>query len=82
MNHKIVSVLYRFYESMVLFIKFKSQMSPLDISVKDAAQGYFEHIMSKEDPVYRDLLNWYLESYGNVEGANLDQISARQFQLD
>lgn len=57
-------------------------MSPFDISVKEAAEDYFRHIMSKEEPIYRDILYWSLESYANVEGTNLDQVSARQFKLD
>jgi hypothetical protein len=38
--------------------------------------------MSKEKQIYQDLVYWQLETYGNIEGGEIAELSARQLQYD
>lgn len=67
---------------MTAHITLKSKLSRDDISMKEAAEGFFKNVMHKEKPVMQDLVYNLLEGYGNVEGGELKEISARQIQND
>lgn len=67
---------------MNVHITLKAKLSSNDISMREAADGFFGNIMAKEKPVYQDLLYYLLQAYGNVEGAEIDELSARQIQYD
>ena len=63
-------------------IALKARLSPHDISIKEATDAFFTNVMAKEKPVFQDLLYYLLQIYGNVEGADISELSARQMQND
>jgi|JI6StandDraft_1071083.scaffolds.fasta_scaffold430375_2 hypothetical protein len=67
---------------MRVHLRFRAESALADMSVKDAAEGFIKHILSKEKPVLRDMVYWNLLMYGNIEGTELENLSARQYQDD
>ena len=69
-------------DMMNTHIRFRAEYASNDMSVKDAAEGFIKNILSKEKPILRDIVYWNLLSYGNSEGTELENLSARQYQED
>jgi hypothetical protein len=69
-------------KEIALSLLFKSKLSPRDISVEEAAKWYFRTLMKGETQLVKDLANYLLEEYGNVEGSDLWKLSARMVQFD
>lgn len=49
-----------------------------DISLEEAAQGFLSGLGGQEEDV-QSILKWNLDILGNVEGAELREISAKEF---
>ncbi len=67
---------------MIAYLGLKVKLHGADLSLKDASSSFFSKVMSKEKKKFQDLLYYNLQSYANVEGGEITEISARQFQDD
>ena len=51
--------------------------SAKDLSVKAASQNYFNLVLNSENEKIRNTVKWLTEIQGNIEGADLSELSAR-----
>ena len=57
-----------FKTMMFAHMVFTAKMAEHDLSIQDAAEDFFKHILDKELPIFRDIAYWGLRLYGSSEG--------------